>query len=81
MKGVKPWFTLHKLTTLELPKGTVLEIELVSEITGEVSTEIHRVMFTLQLGLAHYGHLPQNNCRLYRLLSLVTLQLFCAKGL
>ena len=54
MKGVKPSFTPHnhKLTTLELPKGTVLEIELVPEMTGEVSTEIYCVMFTLQLDLA-----------------------------
>ena len=66
MKGVKPSFTPHhKLTTLELPKGTVLEIELVYETTGEVSTEINLIMFVLQLSLAHYDHLPQNNWVLY----------------
>ena len=41
MKSVKPSFTTYReLTTLELPKGTVLEIELVYEMTGEVSTQI-----------------------------------------
>ena len=53
MKDVKPLFTTHyKLTTLELPKGTVLEIEMVYEMTGKVSTEINCIMFILQISLA-----------------------------
>ena len=42
MNGLKPSFKTHReLTTLELPKGTVLEIELVHEMTGEVSTILY----------------------------------------
>ena len=53
MKGVKPSFAPHReLTTLELPKGTVLEIELVYEITGKVRTEISCIMFILQISIA-----------------------------
>ena len=37
MIGQKPSFTAHReITNLELPKGTVIEIELVTERVGEV---------------------------------------------
>ena len=59
MRSVEPSFTTHReLTTLELPKGTVLEIELVYKMAGEVSTEINCIMFTLHIyfvGEVHRG--------------------------
>ena len=47
MKGHKPLFTLKakELNGLELPKGTVLEVEFVHELQGEVRLLIKHLLY------------------------------------
>ena len=61
MKGIKPTFApkVKELNGLELPKGTVLEVEFVQELQGEVRmTSFVNCMTTITTALSTGGGTP-----------------------